>query len=153
MKTITFEESLTEAEKTCTEAIREAFGVKYKTFRSTNGGNPDCQVFDIGYLNIGENTTFPSAAYCFRAQLDLYRRDREALQRAIMSLLSMFPRNQSYNSTALEGTNVLCFRITPEPRAITEITTTDVSQTKDANPIPCYTATVSFDVVFLSRFD
>ena len=94
------------------------------------------------------------AAYCYRAQLDLYRRDRTALQRDIMRILQALPIGADNNSEAelRETSNVLNFRVAPEPNAVTSITTTDVSPDKDAKQIPCWTATVVFDVVFVARF-
>lgn len=152
MKACEFEDALTEAEKAATAFIREMFDGA-KTYRATNPGDPDCQVFDIGYLNIGDNTTFPSAAYCFRGQLDICRRDRTVLQREIMRMLNRFPVNQDYQTEDLEETNLLCVRIAPETRAVSEITTVNVNPNKDDNPIPCYSATVLFDVVFMARFE
>ena len=70
MKECTFEDAMTEAEKACAGSVAQLFD-RVKTYRGTNPGDPDCQVFDIGHLHIGENTTFNSTAYCYRAQLDL----------------------------------------------------------------------------------
>lgn len=153
MKECVFEDAMTEAEKACAGSVAQLFD-RVKTYRGTNPGDPDCQVFDIGHLHIGENTTFNSAAYCYRAQLDLYRRDRTALQRDIMRILQALPIGADNNAEAelRETSNVLNFRVAPEPNAVTSITTTDVSPDKDAKQIPCWTATVVFDVVFVARF-
>ena len=153
MKECDFADALTLAEKACAGSVAQLFD-RVKTYRATNPGDPDCQVFDIGHLHLGENTTFASHAYCFRAQLDLYRRDRTMLQKDLMRILQALPIGADNNAEAelRETSNVLTFRVAPETSAVGGITTADVSTDKDAKPIPCWTATVTFDVVFQARF-
>jgi len=153
MQECDFQDAMTVAEKACAGCVAQLFD-RVKTYRATNPGDPDCNVFDIGHLHIGENTTFASAAYCFRAQLDLYRRDRTALQRDIMKILAALPIGADNNAEAdlRQTSNVIVFRVAPETNAVGSIATADVSQDKDAKSVPCWTATVLFDVVFQARF-
>lgn len=152
MKEVPFEESLTAAEIACKNALHSLFD-RVESKRATNPGMPDCNVFDIGYVATGDTLTFPSSAYHFRAALDLYRRDRTELQRAIMRILATLPINEDNNIEAnlRETSNVVHFRVAPETNAVTAITTTNVNPDKDAKPIPTYTVTVSFDVVFMAK--
>jgi len=153
MRECDFEDSLTFAEKACAGCVAQLFD-RVKTYRATNPGDPDCNVFDIGHLDIGDNTTFGSAAYCFRASLDLYRRDRTALQRDIMRILAALPIGADSNAEAdiRQTSNVLAFRVAPQANAIGDVSATDVSADKDANSVPCWTAQVALDVVFQARF-
>ena len=148
-----FTDALTEAERACAGCVAQLFGGA-KTYRGANPGDPDCNVFDIGHLHVGANTTFRSAAYCFRAQLDLYRRDRTALQRDLMRILDALPIGADCGAEAdlRRSSNVLHFRVAPESGAVGGVSATDVSQDKDAKPVPCWTASVLFDVVFQARF-
>ena len=148
MKNCTFEESLGLAEIACANHIFKTTGFKVRI--AVNRGDPDCAVFDIGYLCTGEHTVFQAQAYHFRAKLDIYNRSREEVQRSIMTLLRSFPVNADINSSSelREEGNVVLLRVAPQTQAISEITTTDVQQIKDAKPILCFTATVLFDVVF-----
>lgn len=153
MKECDFESSLTEAEIACKSKLHGLFD-NVQTKRSTNPGLPDCNVFDIGYLYTPDGTTFNPCAYHWRAQLDLYRRDRTVLQKEIMRVLAAFPVNADYrpDDDLRANSNVLQFRVAPETRAVSEITTTQVGTDKDAKPIMTYTATIQFDVVFQARF-
>jgi len=153
MKECDFADALTEAEKACALCCKGMFdGVK--TYRATNPGDPDCNVFDIGYLATGECATFDATAYHWRGQLDLYRRDRTALQRDIMRILAALPVNADNRAEAdlRETSNVLQFRVAPETKGVSEIVTANVNPDKDAKPIPTYTASVTFDIVFQARF-
>lgn len=150
MKEFDFEDTLTEAEKACAAIVARTFAGK--TYRALNPGDPECQVFDIGQMmNTGSTTTFDAAAYHFRAKLEIFRRDRTALQRDIMKCVRTLPFDQ--DAEAIEDTNLLCFRIAPEAVPVSEITVTDVSPDKDVKSIGCFTATILFDVVFQARFD
>lgn len=153
MKPCTFDESLTLAEVACAQHINKVTGMTVRV--AVNKGDPDCAVFDIGYLATGEHMTYSASAYHFRAKLDIYRRTRDEVQRAIMRLLDSFPINADTNADAdlRENSNVITFRMSPQTQGISETTTCDVQQVKDAKPIPCWTATALFDVVFRARFD
>ena len=146
-------DSMTFAEKACAGCLAQLFD-RVKTYRATNPGDPDCQVFDIGYLQTGDQATYNAPAYHFRAQLDLYRRDRTALQKDLMRILQALPVNADNNSEAelRETSNVLQLRVAPETQNGMAISTANVNQDKDAKPILCYTSTVLFDVVFQARF-
>lgn len=151
MKEVEFTDALTEAEKACTAKVKGLF--RHPTHRCLNPGVPDCQVFDIGYLYTGDNATFDSASYHWRGTLELYRRDRTEMQRDIMKILEALPCNADYHQDGMDGTNVLCFRVAPETRSVSEITTANINPNKDESPIPCFTCTVAFDVVFQARFE
>ena len=154
MKPCEFDDSLALAEAACAQFLHKTTGMTIRV--AVNGkGDPDCAVFDIGYLYTGEHTLFQAHAYHFRAKLDIYRRSREEVQKAIMRLLHSFPVNADTNadSELRESANVKVFRIAPQTQAVSEIVTADVQPVKDAKPIPCWTSTVQFDVVFKARFE
>lgn len=153
MRECDFIDALTEAEKACAECVSRLFGGR-RTYRATNPGDPDCNVFDIGHLQAGEGATFRPRCYHFRAHLDLYRRDRTALQRDLMRMLDALPigADNDEEATLREASNVLTFRIAPETGAVPDVTAEDVAQGKDARPVPCWAASVSMDVVFMARF-
>lgn len=154
MKECTYEESLELAEIACAQHI-------YKTTDMTvcvatnDKGLTDCAVFDIGYLQTGEHATFKASAFHYRAKLDIYRRNRREVQQAIMRILKTFPINADVNAMdeLRENSNVIVFRISPQTQGVSEVTTVDVQQVKDAKAIRCFTVTVLFDVVFRVRFD
>ena len=154
MKPCTYEDALAVAEAACANHI-------FKTTDMTvcvavnDQGRTDCAVFDIGYLQTGEHATYQAKAYHFRAKLDIYRRNRKEVQKAIMRILETFPINADVNAMdeLRENSNIIVFRLAPQTQGVSEITTTDVQQVKDAKPIRCFTATVLFDVVFRARFD
>ena len=146
-------DALTVAELSCRECLaRKLEGMKVYRFR--NPGDPDCAVFDIGYLQTGDLTVNDAQSYHFRAHLDLYNRDHDKLQRDIMRLLLTLPVNADIRTgdEVREESNVIVFRIAPETQAVGEIVQADVQPAKDGNPIMCYTAAVKFDVVFAARF-
>ena len=153
MKPCEFEDSLGLAEYACAQHIHVRTGMMV-CIATNDRGAPDCAVFDIGYLQTGEFAAFPSSAFHFRAKLDIYRRSRPDLQKAIMCLLASFPINADQNADAelRENSNVIVFRVAPQTQGISEISTVDIQPTKDAKAIRCWCATVQFDVVFRSRF-
>ena len=154
MKPCTFDESLMLAEIACAQHVHKTTGMTV-CVGTNKDGRTDCAVFDIGYLQTGEHATFKASAYHFRAKLDIYRRARKDVQLAIMRLLQSFPINADVNAMddLRENSNVINFRLSPQTQGISEITTCNVQQVKDAKPIPCFTATALFDVVFRARFD
>lgn len=154
MKPCTFEESLESAETACAQHIYKTTGMTV-CVATNDKGLTDCTVFDIGYLQTGEHATYQAKAYHFTAKLDIYRRARRDVQRAIMRLLATFPINADVNAMneLRENSNVINFRISPQTQGVSEITTVDMQQTKDAKTVRCFTATVLFDVVFRARFD
>ena len=146
-------DAMTVAEKACKECLaRKLEGVRIYRFR--NPGDPECAVFDIGYLQTGDLTVHDAPSYHFRAHLDLFHRDHDELQRDIMRLLLALPVNADIRTDdeVRETSNVVVFRIAPETQAVGEIVQADVQPAKDGNPIMCYTAAVKFDVVFAVRF-
>ena len=154
MKPCTFDESLELAETACAQHIVKTTGMTV-CVATNDKGLTDCAVFDIGYLQTGEHATFKASAYHFRAKLNIYRRNRREVQRAIMRILATFPINADVNAldNLRENSNVINFRLSPQTQGVSEITTADVQQTKDAKAVRCFTATVLFDVVFRARFD
>ena len=154
MKPCTFDESLETAETACAQHIHKTTGMTV-CVATNDKGLTDCTVFDIGYLQTGEHATYKAKAYHFTAKLDIYRRNRRDVQRAIMRLLATFPINADVNAMddLRENSNVIVFRLSPQTQGVSEITTVDMQQTKDAKPIRCFTATALFDVVFRARFD
>ena len=154
MKPCTFDESLETAETACAQHIHKTTGMTV-CMATNDKGLTDCTVFDIGYLQTGEHATYKAKAYHFTAKLDIYRRNRRDVQRAIMRLLATFPINADVNAMddLRENSNVIVFRLSPQTQGVSEITTVDMQQTKDAKPIRCFTATALFDVVFRARFD
>lgn len=154
MKTCTYEESLGCAELACAQHINATTGMTV-CVGTNDEGRTDCAVFDIGYLQTGEHATFQAHALHFRAKLDIYRRSREEVQRAIMRILQTFPINADVNAMddLRENSNVLVFRLSPQTQGVSEITTVDMQQKKDQRTIRCFTATALFDVVFRVRFD
>ena len=152
MKPCTFEDALSEAETACAEHIYQTTGMTV-CVATNDRGLTDCAVFDIGRLDSGEVAAFPSNAWHFRASVDLYNRDRAALQRWIMLILEgmHIGRNWFSGHHLREDSNVTNFQVAPEANAVSEIKTTNVSTSTNAQPVPTYTASVEFDVVFISK--
>ena len=149
------ENALTEAENACARVLCDLLGLTpgVDFTVATSLGLPDCAVFDIGRLDTGEVAAFPSNAWHFRASADLYNRDRAALQRWIMRILDAMHigRNWFASHPLREDTNVANFQVAPEANAVSEIKTATVSTSTNAQPVPTYTASVAFDVVFISK--
>jgi len=149
------ENALTRAENACAGVLCDLLGLTpgVDFTVATSLGLPDCAVFDIGRLDSGEVAAFPSNAWHFRASADLYNRDRAALQRWIMLILDgmHIGRNWFADHPLREDSNVANFQVTPEANAVSEIKTTTVSTSTNAQPVPTYTASVEFDVVFISK--
>ena len=149
------ENSLTRAEDACARVLCDLLGLRPEVdfTVATSLGLPDCAVFDIGRLDSGEVAAFPSNAWHFRASVDLYNRDRAALQRWIMLILDgmHIGRNWFAGHPLREDSNVTNFQVAPEANAVSEIKTTAVSTSTNAKPVPTYTASVGFDVVFVSK--
>lgn len=149
------ENALTQAEDACARVLCELLGLRPGvTFTvATSTGLPDCAVFDIGRLASGEVAAFPSNAWHFRASVDLYNRNRAELQRWIMLILDgmHIGRNWFAEHSLREDTNVANFQVAAEDNGVSEITTTAVSASTNAQPVPTYTASVAFDVVFISK--
>lgn len=153
MREVTMEEAMTKAEEACALHLQSFLGCKI--YLDANPDNPDCGVFNIGYMYTGEHNAFRASAYHFRGQLELFCRNRHELQRMVMRLLDHFPVNRDCDegSPLRETSNVMCLRLPIETRAVDTILRTDIQTRKDANPILTYTTTVQFDVVFRCRFD
>lgn len=146
-------DALTNAEKACREVLQRLIGGK--VYRFHNPGDPDCAVFDIGYMQTGDLAMCDSKSYHWRATLDIYRRDHDELQREIMRLLLALPVNADIRreDDLRENSNVIVFRVAPEAQNVGQIVVADVQTVKDGKPIPCYTCPIRFDVVFAARFD
>lgn len=148
-----FQDAMTRAEIACGEHLAKFLGVP--VYLDANPDNPDCGVFNIGYMYTGEHNAYRASAYHFRGTLELFCRNRTELQRTIMRLLDHYPINADCRADdeLRQTSNVLVFRIPLETRAVGEVVRTDIQTKKDAKPILTYNATVSFDVVFQARFD
>ena len=147
--------ALTRAENACARVLCELLGLRpgVNFTVATSLGLPDCAVFDIGHLSSGEVAAFPSNAWHFRANADLYNRDRAELQRWIMLILDgmHIGRNWFADHPLREDTNVANFQVAPDENAVSGIKTATVSTSTNAQPVPTYTASVEFDVVFVSK--
>lgn len=149
-----FERSLEEAERACFDALVTVLGLTAgkNAYIGLSDGNPDCMVFDIGYIQTGDMTAFKGTVFHFRASADFYSRNRQNLQRFLMRTVSVLPISPDNPDAQerLNGGNVVHFRIAPETQAVSDITTTTVKMGKDGKETPTFTATVSFDVVFVT---
>lgn len=142
-----------EAEQTCFKKLIEILGLQgdgIDAFISTNGGKVECVVFDIGFPQTGETQGFPATRFHWRASLDMYSRTRKVIQVWLMRLLLKLPNapTQGVSQELFDGTTVSHFRIAPETRAISEITTTELKANPAVAGVNVFTATVAFDVVF-----
>lgn len=148
MKECDFEDSLETAEIACKEHLERRLGWNIR--RSAAKGLADEAVFDIGHLQTGDQMAFPAKAFHWRAQLDIYRRDRSELQKALMRVIQAFPINRDTNADAdlRESSNVELFRIALETNAVSAITRTEVTPPGAAGPMLTNVATILFDVVF-----
>lgn len=151
MKTYDFEESMTAAEEACFNHIcgKLAMKPRVNAYISINPGNPDCIVFDIGGGYTGDLNTWPANYMHMRAKMDIYARSRQQVQRTIMRTVRAFPTLPQNNGDFLvEDSNVVQMRLAPDSGNPSEITTTAVETGNDKAPVPCFVATISFDVVF-----
>ena len=148
----TFEASLGEAEDACFEALCRILDLRVgvTAFIGANDGRPDCAVFDIGALQTGDMTTYRAERFHFRGQVDLYNRNRRTLQVWLMRIVAALPvqRHGGTESFLRTDTNVIQFRVVPEPTAISDIKSADIETATAGKKIPTNTATVTFDIVF-----
>jgi len=144
-----FEDAMTKAEIACVNDL--ANKLPFKVYRDANPDNPDCAVFNIGYMYTGAHQLFHASAYHWRATLELFCRDRTRLQRTIMGLIAAYPQTQE--GTLAEKSNVRVFRIAPETQPDSAVRRTDIQTERDGKPILTFNATLNFDVVFQARFD
>lgn len=148
----TFEASLGEAEDACFEALCRILDLRagVTAFIGANDGRTDCMVFDIGALQTGDMATYRAERFHFRGRADLYNRSRRTLQAWLMRIVAALPvqRHGGTESRLRADTNVLQFRVVPEPGAITALAPADIETATNGRKIPVFTATVTFDVVF-----
>lgn len=148
----TFEASLGEAEDACFEALCRILDLRagVTAFIGANDGRADCAVFDIGALQTGDVTTYRAERFHFRGQVDLYNRNRRTLQAWLMRIVAALPvqRHGGTESFLRAGTNVIQFRVVPEPTAISGITSAEIETATAGKKIPTYAVTVTFDIVF-----
>ena len=152
MKKCSYEESLTLAEEVCAGYIAEKLGLPdHAFFLGVNPGNADCAVFDIGQSYTGDLNTFLSPCAHFRAQLDLYSRDRAELQRLIMRCRRFMPIDADHDPDGLlERGNVIQLRLSAEAANPSAIKTVELEISTDQKKLVAWTVTVTFDVVFLT---
>lgn len=148
----TFEASLGEAEDACFEALCRILDLQsgVSAYIGSNDGKPDCMVFDIGALQTGDGTTYRADRFHFRGQADLYNRNRRKLQSWLMRILAGLPvqRFGGTESNLRADTNVVQFRVVPEPTAISSVTSTEIETGTANKKIPTFVATATFDIVF-----
>ena len=152
MKECSYEESLTLAEEVCAGYIAEKIGFpNHAFFLGVNDGIAECAVFDIGQSYTGDLNTFQSPCAHFRAQLDLYSRNRAELQRLIMRCRRFMPIDADHDPDGLlERGNVIQLRLSAEAANPSAIKTVEIELKTDKKKLPVWTVTVSFDVVFLT---
>ncbi len=151
------ETCITDAEEACLRRLAAILGLRPGndiTLSSTRGKLPDCAVFDIGHLLVGDTMAFPASKHAFRAQLDLFNRSRPALQRWLGRLLSNLPIGpwQGRSNDLEPDTNVELLRIAPETDAISDVEIATLGGDKDGKGgVEVFTATVLLDVVFSTK--
>ena len=152
MKECSYEESLTLAEEVCAGYIAEKIGFpNHAFFLGVNDGIAECAVFDIGQSYTGDLNTFQSPCAHFRAQLELYSRNRAELQRLIMRCRRFMPIDADHDPDGLlERGNVIQLRLSAEAANPSAIKTVEIELKTDKKKLPVWTVTVSFDVVFLT---
>ena len=152
MKECSYEESLTLAEEVCAGYIAEKIGFpNHAFFLGVNDGIAECAVFDIGQSYTGDLNTFQSPCAHFRAQLELYSRNRAELQRLIMRCRRFMPIDADHDPDGLlERGNVIQLRLSAEAANPSAIKTVEIELKTDKKKLTVWTVTVSFDVVFLT---
>lgn len=148
----TFEASLGEAEDACFEALCRILDLRAgaTAFIGANDGRADCMVFDVGALQTGDMAAYRAERFHFRGQADLYNRSRRTLQAWLMRIVAALPvqRHGGTRSFLRSDTNVVQFRVVPEPTAVSAVSSAEVETATNGKKIPVYTATVQFDIVF-----
>lgn len=155
MQEIEYENSMSAAETACFEALctRLGFTAGKNAFLGVNAGVPDCMVFDIGSNYTGDLNAFRAPCAHFRAQADFYNRDRAALQRLVMRLRHLFPVDHDADKLGLrDDSPVIQFRLCVETSNPTALKTTEVPTGRDATPVPTWTMSAVFDVVFATPY-
>ncbi|MBR2919912.1 MAG: hypothetical protein IKC27_00965 [Kiritimatiellae bacterium] len=152
MKECSYEESLILAEEVCAGYIAEKLGLlDHALFYGVNDGIADCAVFDIGQSYTGDLNTFQSPCAHFRAQLDLYSRNRAELQRLIMRCRRFMPIDANHDPDGLlERGNVIQLRLSAEAANPSAIKTVEIELKTDKKKLTVWTVTVTFDLVFLT---
>lgn len=151
--TTDFDGSLTAAELSCFALLCERLGMTpgVDAFVSVRGENAaECVVFDIGYLQNGESMAYRADQLHFRAQADVFGRDRGEVQRRLMRLVRTFPVGGQYDPEhpIRQDSNVLEFRIAPEQKGVGPVSTQEVQLRMGGPKVALFVATVLFDVVF-----
>lgn len=153
MKESPYEQSLADAEAACFRALCAATGFApgRNAYLGVNPGNPDCLVFDIGSSQTGDLNAFRAPVAHFRAQADVCSRDRAALQRLVMRIRRLLPTDEEHDPLALrESSCVLQFRLAPEAGNPSALRTAEIATGRDERPVPTWSASAVFDVVFLT---
>lgn len=147
-----YEDSLTNAEKICFDYLVEKLGLDPSAaFYGVNPGRADCMVFDIGASYTGDLNAFRAPCAHFRAQMDLYCRDRTMLQKLIMRTRRFAPVDENHDPDGLrERGNVLQLRLAADAGNPSAAKTVDIELGTDKKKRTTWTATVDFDVVFLT---
>ena len=156
MTEVPYEQSLADAEAACFRALCTATGFTpgRNAYLGVNPGNPDCLVFDAGAAQSAALNAFSSPVAHFRAQADFYSRDRAALQRLVMRIRRLLPTNEESDPLSIrENSCVLQFRLALESGNPSALKTAEIQTARDATPIPTWTTSAVFDLVFLTPTD
>ncbi len=153
MTEVPYEQSLANAEAACFRALCAATGFApgKNAYLGVNPGNPDCLVFDAGASQTAALNAFAATVAHFRAQADFYARDRAALQRLVMRVRRLLPTDEEADPLSIrEGSCVVQFRLAPEAGNPSALKTAEVQTARDERPVPTWTASAVFDLVFLT---
>lgn len=147
-------EAMTFAEKACARAIEQYLPEDMPMCGFENPGRADCAVFDIGAPKFGDLFATKAKSLAYSAKLTLYRRDHDALQAAIMQLITQFPVNAdlSADDVLRETSNVILLRVSAEGSPISAIAPETVDM-RTGQSVRTFAVSISFDVVFAIRFD
>ena len=147
-------EAMTFAEKACARAIEQYLPDDMPMFRFENPGRTDCAVFDIGTPMNGDLFATKAKSLPYSAKLTLYRRDHDALQAAIMHLVSSFPVNAdlSADHELRETSNVILLRVSVGGSPISAISREEI-EVRNGQSVSTCRVDITFDVVFAVQFD
>lgn len=146
-------ETMTLAEKACTNAIGRYLPDGVPIFRFEPPGRADCAVFSIGAPMFGDLFAAHLKSLPFQGRLTIYMRDHDKLQETIMHMISHFPVNAdlSADDELRENSNVILLRVSPGGTPISAIRREEV-ETRSGVITTC-AVDISFDVVFAVRFE
>ena len=142
-ETTLYEGSMETAETKAFEVLCNALKLErgVKAHRGLNPNKVDVLVFGIGTVQSGDVVLARNATkFHFGAWAQLWFRDRAELQKLIMRAIK--------NTPFEVGGNVLNFRLSQN--GVGAIMPTAIPVNPEQEPVPCYTVTLDFDIVFQS---